>query len=117
MQKSLSFLLGKEIASRMHALNEALLKVENKHQSYFASQRSKHVLDGEEARSAVLAEFVQPHWQGHEPTLAIDPALPAAIAADCLACVAQLPTFKPVPTTSRRVLAKLRALVRLTGRS
>lgn len=115
MQKSLSFLFGKEVASRMQALDEALQVVESKHQDYFASQRSKYAAEGE-VRAATLSEFVQPRWRAHEPTLEIDPALPLAIAAECLACVAQLPTFTPAPKSSRRVLARLRALMRPTGR-
>jgi len=111
MQKSLSFLFGKEVASRMHALEEALKAVENRHQDYFMSQKSRHAADGED-KAATLAEFVQPRWRAHEPTLEIDPALPPAIATECLACVAQLPAFAPEPTSGRRVLAKLRALVR-----
>ena len=116
MQKSLSFLFGKEVANRMHALNKALQVVESKHQTYFASQKSRHAIEGEE-RAATLAEFVQPHWRVHEPTLEIDPALPLTIATECLACVTQLPAFVPAPTPGRQVLAKLRALVRAAGRS
>jgi hypothetical protein len=116
MQKSLSFLFGKEVASRMKALDEALQVVESRHQDYFVSQRSKYAEEGE-TRPAKLSEFVQPRWRAHEPTLEIDPALPPAIAAECIACVAQLPAFVPAPTSSRRVLARLRALVRPTGRS
>jgi hypothetical protein len=116
MQKSLSFLFGKEVASRMQALDEALQVVESKHQDYFASQTSKYAGDGE-PRAARLSDFVQPHWRAHEPTLEIDATLPSVIAADCLACVAQLPAFAPAPTSGRRVLARLRALVRPTGRS
>lgn len=116
MQKSLSFLFGKKVASRMHALDEALQAVERKYQAYFVSQKSKYATEGEE-RAANLAEFVQPHWRGHEPTLEIDPALPLAIATECLACVAQLPAFVPAPTPGRQVLAKLRAFVRPAGRS
>ncbi|RZJ95499.1 MAG: hypothetical protein EOO60_00135 [Hymenobacter sp.] len=111
MQKSLSFLFGKEVASRMQALEEALQVVERKHQHYFASRLSRYAAEGE-TRAATLAEFVQPRWRGPEPTLEIDSGLPLAIAAECLACVAQLPDFAPVPTPGRRVLAKLRALVR-----
>jgi len=115
MKKSLSFLFGKEIASRMHALDEALKMVENRNQDYFMSQKSRHVADGEH-KAATLAEFVQPRWRAHEPTLEIDPTLPSAIAAECLACLDQLPAFTPAPTSGRRVLAKLRALVLPTDR-
>jgi hypothetical protein len=114
MQKSLSFLFGKEIASRMQALDEALQAVESRHQSYFASQKSKYAAEGE-VRAATLSEFVQSHWQAHEPTLEIDAALPAAIAAECLACVAQLPAFIPALPPGRRVLAKIRALMSPTS--
>jgi hypothetical protein len=115
MQKSLSFLFGKEVASRMHALDEALKAVESKHQGYFMSQKSRHIADGED-KAATLAEFVQPRWRAHEPTLEIDPALPPDIAAECLACLDQLPAFTAAPTSGRRVLAKLRALVLPTDR-
>ena len=98
----------------MQALDEALQVVESKHQAYFASQPSRYAAEGQE-RAATLAEFVQPRWRAHEPTLEIDSALPLAIAAECLACVAQLPAFVPAPTSGRRVLARLRALVRLTN--
>lgn len=114
MQKSLSFLFGKEVASRMQALDEALRVVESRHQDYFASQRSRCAAEGEES-AATLAEFVQPRWRAHEPTLEIDPALPRAIAAECLACVAQLPAFAPAPTSGQRVLARLRAFMRPIG--
>lgn len=110
MQGSLSFLFGKEAASRMQALDEALQAVESRHQDYFASQKSKYAADGED-RTATLADFVQSHWRAHEPTLDIAPGLPPGIVAECLACVAQLPTFVATPTSSRRILAKLRALV------
>ena len=113
MQKSLSFLFGKEIASRMHALDEALQVVESRHQDYFKSQKSRYVADGKD-KPATLAEFVQPRWRAHEPTLEIDPALPPAIAAECRACLAQLPPLTSTPTPGRGVLAKLRALVLLT---
>lgn len=110
MQKSLSFLFGKEIASRMQALDEALQAVESRHPDYFASQRSKYAAEGE-FRAATLSEFVQPRWQAHEPILEIDSALPLAIATECLACVAELPAFSPALPPGRRVLAKLRAFV------
>jgi hypothetical protein len=110
MQKSLSFLFGKEIASRMKALDEALQAVESRHPDYFASQRSKYAVEGE-FRAATLSEFVQPRWQAHEPTLEIDSALPSAIATECLACIAELPAFAPALRPGQRVLARLRALV------
>lgn len=111
MQQSLRFLFGKKIANRMQALDEALQAVENKHKSYFASQKSRYAAEGQD-KAASLMEFVQPRWRGHEPTLEIDPALPPAIAAECLACVAQLPVATAGPTPGQRALAKLRALVR-----
>lgn len=110
MQKSLSFLFGKEIASRMQALDEALQAVESRHPEYFAGQRSKYAAEGE-FKAATLSEFVQPRWQAHEPTLEIDSALPSAIATECLACVTDLPTFTPSLRPGQRVLAKLRALM------
>jgi hypothetical protein len=100
----------------MQALDEALQVVESKRQEYFATQKSKNAVDGE-YRAATLSEFVQPRWRAHEPTLEIDAALPPAIAADYLACVAQLPAFTPAPTSGRRVLARLQALVRPDGRN
>ena len=108
MQGSISFLFGKETASRMRALDEALRAVENRHQAYFDSQPSGYA---SEARTATLAEFVQPHWRGSEPTLEISPGLPPIIVAECLACVAELPTLAKAPLSSRRILAKLRAFV------
>jgi hypothetical protein len=110
MQGSLSFLFGKETASRMQALDEALRVVESKYQAYFDSQPSKYASAGE-TRKATLAEFVQPHWRGNEPTLEIAPGLPPAIAAECLTCVAELPALTKAPLTNRRILAKLRAFV------
>jgi hypothetical protein len=116
MQKSLSFLFGKAVANRMQALDEALRTVESKHQEYFANLKSKYAADGE-VRNATLSEFVQPRWRAHEPTLEIDPTLPPAIAADCLACIAQLPAVVSAPTSGGRVLAKLRALVLPSSRN
>jgi hypothetical protein len=94
----------------MRALDEALRAVESRHQAYFDSQQSKYAAAGE-ARTSTLAEFVQPHWRGNEPTLEIAPDLPPAIVAECLACVAALPTLTKAPLSSRRILAKLRAFV------
>jgi hypothetical protein len=100
----------------MQALDEALQMVENKHKSYFASQKSRYAAEGQD-KPASLMEFVQPRWRGYEPTLEIDPALPSAIAADCLACVAQLPAATAEPTPGQRALAKLRSFVRPVGRN
>jgi hypothetical protein len=110
MQGSISFLFGKETASRMRALDEALRAVENRHQAYFDSQPSGYASVGE-ARTATLAEFVQPHWRGSEPTLEFSPGLPPIIVAECLACVAELPTLAKAPLSSQRILARLRAFV------
>jgi len=80
-----AFLYGKTVARKMRAIDNALKVLADKHQDYFAGQRSRYAADGEQ-KAATLSEFVQPQWVNFQPTLWVDPALPAAIAAECVAC-------------------------------
>lgn len=80
-----AFLYGKAVARKMRAIDNTLKALAEKHQEYFASQRSKYAAEGEH-RPATIAEFVEPRWINLQPTLWIDPALPAHIAAECTTC-------------------------------
>lgn len=80
-----AFLYGKEVARKMRAIENAFKVLEDKHQDYFAGQKSKYAAEGE-AKIATLADFVQPQWVNLEPRLWVDPALPTTIAAECTAC-------------------------------
>jgi hypothetical protein len=79
-----AFLYGKVIAQKMRAIENTLKVLAEKHQDYFASQQSKYAAAGEH-RSATITEFVEPRWINMQPTLWVDPALPADIAAECTA--------------------------------
>lgn len=79
-----AFLYGKVVARKMKAIENALLALAERHQAYFASQQSKYAVAGEH-RPATITEFVQPRWVNMQPTLWVDPALPADIAAECAA--------------------------------
>ncbi|WP_198992874.1 hypothetical protein [Hymenobacter sp. BT559] len=68
----------------MKAIENSMQVLAEKHQDYFASQRSRYAAEGEH-RSATLAEYVQPQWVNLQPVLWVDPALPADIAAECTA--------------------------------
>jgi hypothetical protein len=80
-----AFLYGKAVARKMRAIDNALKVLEVKHQDYFTSLRSKYATEGE-GKAATLADFVRPQWVNLQPTLWVDPALPATIAAECTAC-------------------------------
>jgi hypothetical protein len=80
-----AFLYGKAVARKMRAIENTLNALAEKHQDYFANQKSKYVVEGEQ-RPATITEFVQPRWVNLQPTLWVDPALPAHIAAECTAC-------------------------------
>jgi len=79
-----AFLYGKVVARKMRAIENTLQVLAEKHQDYFASQRSRYAAEGEH-RPATLGEYVQPQWVNLQPTLWVDPALPADIAAECTA--------------------------------
>lgn len=108
MHSTLVFLFGKEIARKMQALDEGLQAIENKHQAYFTSNRSRYALDGED-RAATLLEFVQPRWIAGQPTLEIDSTLPPAIAAECWQCLHQVAALSLLPTATQRFTANLQA--------
>lgn len=79
-----AFLYGKSVARKMRAIENTLRALAERHQGYFASQQSKYAVEGEH-RPATIAEFVQPQWINLQPTLWVDPTLPADIAAECTA--------------------------------
>ncbi len=79
-----AFLYGKAVARKMQAIEHALKALEDKHQSYFAGQRSRYAAEGE-IKAATLSEFVQPQWVNLQPSLWVDPTLPPSIAAECVA--------------------------------
>jgi hypothetical protein len=54
-----AFLYGKVVARKMRAIENSTQVLAEKHQDYFASQRSRYAAEGEH-RSATLAEYVQP---------------------------------------------------------
>jgi len=80
-----AFLYGKVVALKMRAIENTLVALAERYREYFASQPSKYAVEGER-RSDTLTEFVQPRWVNMQPTLWVDPAIPADIAAECTAC-------------------------------
>jgi hypothetical protein len=82
---SLYLRYGKVVARKIRAIENILNALAEKHQEFFATQRSKYAAEGEH-RSATITEFVEPRWINLQPTLWVDPALPAHIAAEFTTC-------------------------------